>query len=279
MKPTVIYEEHDGQKIITGFGQLIIEPIETQKKLDGYIDEKGQKVVGLMSETPEFKTIEEKKKLMGDKHKKAVLSWNSAVKANKSRNQKTAELHEKDWRQTGNEVQALMDELPELNDKLKAKRKEMFAEHAVYFKPRDGEEEITPEEIIRLVKLYKNRTEDSLLTVEGKEIMDIRGTQYFLNTGGKWEVLNILRLGEKIPPKGKIFADLTPSEAVEVERAIISGLTTPQKAQRHADALATALSDAKSLRNDLEIKKTPSPLSESQKWYADKLEEINYLYS
>ena len=279
MKPTIIYEEHDEQKIITGFGLLVIEPVETAKKVDGYIDDKSKKHPGLLEECEEFKILDKKKKEIGDKHKKAVASWNAANAAKKTRNKKGEDLHARDWRQTGQEVQDLMNELPDLNKKLTEKRKVLFADNAVYFEPRAGEIETTIETMADLKKKYTERTEGSLLTVEGEEVFDLRETQYFILASGSWEPRMITRLGEKIPTKGKLYHDLTPSEALKVDKVLISRLTPSEREQQYAKAMENALEQATKLKAELELKGNPDYLAESQKKYKEQIALIEELYS
>lgn len=268
MKKTIIYEERDGYKIVTGFGQLAIEPVETRRK-----------VQKLLPQTEEFKEAEAIKTEIGEKHKKAVASFRSAAEAKRSKNIQEEETHSRDWRQTCQEVQDLMDQLPDKAEALKEKRKELFAQNTVYFEPRSGEMEATADHVSMLYMRYESKAEGALIDIDGKEVMDLRGTRYVKKTSGKWTAHTITRLGDTIPKGGKTLDALTDAENAEIEYQRISALGTHEKATEEADALDRALTEAKDMDRTLEIQGDPDHIEKSKSFLETETKRIETAYA
>ena len=163
----------DGHRIILGFGEPVIDPVETDK------------VVRLeILKTKQSKAFEATHKAFNEKVREVnghMKSGAQAVRlkmtatANKNPTEATKQrVMEKqcasDYKKGVSEAEELQNELRKHAPVLKEVKKTLRRECAVYFQPKFGEKIITDDEYKSLVELGLNKAPDELVTVEGKII-------------------------------------------------------------------------------------------------------------
>jgi hypothetical protein len=253
MKRTVIYQEIDGHKIIRGFDRPTVDPVATKEVVDS-----------LIKETPEYQAAEAKKAEHGEAYRALIVAA-----TNKDDTAYKAALSAMSVRQ---------EELKPLARALEEKIIALRRENAVYFTPRLGEVIRDASEIDSLITALQGAPQGIKICLDGAEIPDNRGKVYFRKSGGKWTRTYIVRLGDPVPADAVLEADVTESQAAEIEADRISSLPEDVKLKEKEIALAAALNEAAKMRSRLEIQGDPDALQKSKDWYDAELVRIKNLY-
>jgi len=253
-KRTVIYKEIDGHKIIIGFDRPHIDPEATKIA-----------IATLVPKTEEHKALEAKKSEYNQAYR-AML----AARSSKNEGAYKAAIET---------MEALQPELMGLAKALDDKIKAMRLENAVYFEPKSGEAVVDASEALALSEALKQATAGVFVDIQGQPIRDQRGTVYFSRVSGKWQRAKVARLGGTVPSGAVLASDVTESQAEEIERDRISGLSAIQKAEEREKALVKAMADSVSMRSQLEIKGDAEALVKSKKHYEEVSARIEALYA
>lgn len=253
MKKTVLYHEIDGHKIITGFDEPAIDPVETAKIVSERI-----------KETTEYQAVEAKKK----EYAEATNKLNAAAKAKDNAAYQNAL----------GIMSVLQDELKSLAGAMAEKITALRRAHAIYFEPRNGEVIVDAEEAERLYTAIQGRPDGVFITLGGEQVHDNRGKVFFHKASGKWQRGQIVRLGDNIPSGATIEADLTDSQRDDVEGDRIGALSVEAKKKEKDKALALAMRASQTMRSELDIKGDAKALEKSQKHYKAETARIEGLY-
>jgi hypothetical protein len=264
---TVIYRDIDGLKIISGFGRLVIDPIET-----------GKAVKAAMSETPEAKAIASKQDELEEKLALVKSSYEKAGKALKAKKQAESDKYAAEYRIAAEAVEKIMAELRTLLPALEEARIRLTKDLAIYFIPKNGEIHKTDAEISVIRTKLQSLEDGSFLSLDGKEIADLRGKSYLTKKSGRWQHLSISILGEKFPAGAKQIDALTDADRGEIEAQRISELSAGQKQDERATAEISALNEAAFMKHRLEVQGSDDPLAESQAWYKNTMDELAKKY-
>jgi len=252
-KKIVIYKETDGHKIIVGFDSPMMDPEATKAAL-----------VELVPATDEHKALEAKKAEYNE-------AYRALIQARKSNNESA-------YKSAMEAMEGLQAELMDLAGALEDKIRELRLENAVYFEPKRQEEIVEATEALRLSEAIKQAPAGVLVSLDGIEIPDQRGTTYFHKISGKWKHGKVVKLGDKVPVGATLEANVTEAQYLEIERDRVSGLSVIQKAEEKKLAIAKAMNLAKDIRIRLEIENAPDALEQSQNYYQGRLQEIVALY-
>jgi len=251
---TVLYQEVDGHKIIIGFDNPTIDPVETNRK-----------VSVILKETDEWKAVEAKKAEFAD----ACEAMITAKKKGDASAYKDAQAR----------MQVRQEEARPLAIALKEKIDSLKRENAVYFTPRNGEVIVVASEAHKLLDAVKKRPQGTYITLEGSTVEDHRGKTFFRKVKGKWGRTDIVRLGDKVPSDAVLDEKMTEAQWLEIEKDIIAALPEDARAREKEKRESQALKAAESLRSELEIKGDAGALKQAQKWYQDEMARIEALFA
>lgn len=251
---TVLYKIIDGHKIITGFDRPTVDPVETNKV-----------VAVIIKDTPEYQAAEAKKAEYAD----AARDMMAAAKIRDDARYKAALLV----------MSAYQDELKILARDLDAVIMRLRRERAIYFEPRQGEVIRTAAEIKTLSAAIQDRPEGICIALDGSHVEDNRGKVYFRRSGSKWNRTHIVRLGDKIPAKAVLAADVTDAQRAEIERDRISALSADVKAKEKNKAMEAAIKQATEMWSRLEIQGDQDALDKSKAWYTEEVATLEALYA
>ena len=266
MKKTVLYEEIDGHKIITGFDRPTVDGVETSKIINGH-----GKEPGLIHDTPEYQAVEAKKA-----EYQAAINELSELRGKYKKGANVPREAQEQWNHALGKMSVRQDELKPLARDLADKITALRRSHAVYFTPRAGEVIKAGDEVDGLVRAIKGRSGGELIAIDGSTVEDNRGTVYFRKSGGKWGRTEICKLGDKIPSDA--VTEPTESQAAEIEVDRVAALPADIRAKEKERAMDSALKSAAAMRNELEIKSDPDALTKSQDWYQTEVDRIEGLY-
>lgn len=259
---TIIYKEIEGYKIIIGYSKLSINPVETQKVVNGLIEEE--------ENTKRIKTL---KIQMNTLNKQIFEIKKSAIKGLLKEQEEQIENYQ-------NQIQEILVEIINAEDIKKKRIIELKKENAVYFPPAKYELIKTDEEIktLRAVKLTKNQ----LLDVDGNIVNNYTGISWWIKTD-KWQVVKC-KLGEIPPAGGKEYKDLTESEKQEIneqnEKDRILSLNITEKEKEKQNKIDAAGIEAAQKRSILEIQGIPADdaLNQVQEWYNQEVAILEEKY-
>lgn len=265
---TVCYRVIDGHKIITGFGKLVIDPVETRKA-----------VKDIIHETDEGKAVASKQREIEEKAGVARAAMNAARIAQKAKKTNQAALKSDEAQAATEAIQNLMSELKELLPPLEEKRKELMRDRAVYFMPKKGESQISDPDLALLAQKFSVMPAGHVLDIEGKVLPDNRGIKYWHKSGSVWSPGRVQKLGEVMPSGAKTQDALTEAEEAQIEEQRVSALSAGAKAGEKATAELSALQEATNMRLELEIQGDTEALSKSQAEYEAEMALIAEKYA
>jgi len=268
MKNTVITKEIDGFKIVVGFGERSIEPVETRKIVDAEI-----------VKTSEYAACAEKK----DKITAAMRSAHESLqKVKTAKGDTEKEKQYKDHLICLEQANGYQKELAPLVVSLKKKLIELRESNAVYFEPKAGEVKKNEDEILALKGLLKTAEGRALVDIDGNIVSDKRGITYCQKIGGKWSVTKIVALGNSIPKDAIIYANLNAEQKKEVDLQIeinaAGKMSEVEKLAMKSAEEEKALAAAANLRSQLEIKGDADSLQKSQEFYNARMQELEVIY-
>lgn len=257
---TVIYKKMENYKIIMGYSQLSINPVETQKIVNELIEKE--------EDTKKLKTL----KIQVNTLSKQIFDIKKTGILTKEQTEQIENYQ--------NQIQDALIEIVLLEDEKKKRIVELKKENAVYFEPTKYEIVKTDEEIttIKAVKLNKNQ----LLDIDGNIIENHTGISWWIKND-KWEIVKC-KLGEVPPAGSKEYKDLSEIEKQEIneqdEQERISSLGATEKEKEKQDKTNAAAIEAAQKRSVLEIQGTPAgdALDQSQTWYNEQVIIIEKKY-
>ncbi|MCK5603587.1 hypothetical protein KAR91_17005 [Candidatus Pacearchaeota archaeon] len=255
---TAITRETDGYKVVLGIGDLLIDAVATRMK-----------VAEIVKNDP--LTLKAAKRIG-----KANHLLKEYFKASRAKKRRLAAKAQTLWEQFNLE----MAEIAKLRKEVDKKQWELFNANPVYFTPRPGEEPIPNDsELIGKFPLKKG----FVLLSDGSEIVDNRGMKYWAKKKGRWDLLSIEKLGEKIPKKAALMSRLTNKQQSEIrEQAIqdrILKMSDNDKKTAVKNESDSALTHAAIMKNKLEITNHEDPAGESRRWYKKELKQIEKRYA
>jgi hypothetical protein len=253
MNKTVLFADVDGHEVISGFGEPVIDPVETAKVVNA-----------ALPETDEYKALEAKKAQYAE-------AATARAKAAHDRDQKAYDDAMAAMRTYQEETKPLAEAYSE---KIYALRREL----AVYFEPKPGEVMIADDEVKKLSEAIKNRPDGVFIKRDGSQVKDNRGTVYFRKVSKKWQRTQVVRLGDTIPKDAVLEADLTPEQKIEIERDRVAALPDTDKGKEKDAAIKDALKAAADMRSSLEIQGDVDALAKSQTQYNAEVKRIEGLY-
>ena len=266
---TVLYNTIDGYEIITGFGEPVADPVETQSA-----------AAPLVEKTPEYAeslTLKGKLDAAKDKMRKAIAD---GKKAQKDKKPSALSKAKGEYDDAVAELQALQEDAKELAPRLKAAVRKVREENPVYCEPKAGEKIIDKAEAETLQAAFDARPKDAFVTTSGEVVEDHRGI-YWANGPNGWAQEVVSKLG--VVPKGKSVDALTAEERQEIEYVLqaerVSKLTRAQKAEELPVMIERAASEAAVMRSKLEIQADIDAFGKSQDWYNAEVQRLEALYS
>jgi len=169
------------------------------------------------------------------------------------------------------------------------KRLELTLEHAVYFTPRAGELIVSDAEGTACETQLAALNAATVLTRDPdtkdlKVIVDLRRTEYWTLSAGRWKLNKITALNEDIPEGGILTADLTPEVrqkiAEEAEEDRVAALSTPEKQAEYDAAVAALTGEMINHRSGLEIggAEAADALNQAQDLFETRNEELRTKY-
>lgn len=261
---TVLYNVIDGLKIITGFALPTVDPVETNRIVDGYTDEQGEFHPGKIHETPEHQAAEAKKA----EFYQAINDLKSAAVA-------------KDEVKYRNALEAMKVRQEELRPLARARAEKIIAlrlQNAVHFEPRTGEVIMAAAEADERLEAIQNAPQGTLIALGGSIVEDNRGKVFFRRISGKWGRTHIVKLGDKIPSGAILEQDVTETQRTEIERDRVRALPEELRMKEREKVLSLVLKSAGAMRSDLEIQGDPDALQKSQDWYQAERARLETLY-
>jgi len=155
--------------------------------------------------------------------------------------------------------------------------RELFHKHKIFFPPGPGQQEMEDADAESLERALAALEPKQLLSITGEIIPNYAGTEYWMQTEGRWEKLKIERIGET--PEGILPDDLTPEQQEEIkaqeEETRICRMAPEARAealQRELDALAD---EAARLEKRAQIqRKKFDPAA----WYEEGAKKLNEKY-
>lgn len=260
-------KEIDGVKIITGFQERPINPIESKEKS-----------VDLIKNLPEIAEI----KAVSDKRAGLMefgfLERKKALAFRRIKNNAQADIHSEKCKKWFGAADLCDDEIREINSRMVPKQKEILRNNTVYFEARDGEVILPGVEIDKLQKKFLSKTNNQQIKIDGSIIDDFRGVSYNKKTSGSWNKITINKLGVKIPTGGKLDSALTDTDKTEIEAGRVDGLSVEEKLAEKEKAINSIMEKTIKMRVELEIKSKPDALILSQKFYGSEVAKIENKY-
>jgi len=146
----------NGHKIVTGFGDPVIDPHATRAKVDK-----------LLPKTGEFKEAEELKKEHARLYNLAMETFKEGAVLLRKRKKAESDIKAAEYRKVYKEAEDCQKKLQDKVPVIKALKMKLTLEHAVYFEPKPGEVIISDDEFLKLFDKLKNRKPDQLVTIDG----------------------------------------------------------------------------------------------------------------
>lgn len=245
---TILTQAIDGYQVVTGFGSLCIEAVETKKK-----------VAPLMEGTEEARAVKAKGNELRDASKAYGDVVRAAKEAAKNGNVSLQHQHIFTAGQHEEKIKGIQAELVDLIHTAGNKQSEVWMDNLVYHEPKAGEILLEdPEVEVKYIGLQKGE----VLTVDGQIVKDYRGVKYVKD--GK--VQTVSSLGAE--PDGPLAEDLTPEQFEELR---MSSLTDNEKAKELEAVKDGLAAQAANMRSKLEIQGETDALKQAQDWYNAEL--------
>lgn len=268
---TVVHASIDGFEVVLGFGNAdgFIDPQATYAKIGDLIREtdeaRAMADIGnrIASRQAEYRALAQQAETArqsgdGNAYKRAVL----AVQA-------------KDL-----EIQVLNDQAVPIVSAFEARRAVLFAEHAEYAKPPQGEDLIADVQAEELKSKHALRGYGRALLMDGTTAPDLRRGVCWMPK--PWKRVEILKLGQDWPAGAIVDDQLTDDQraeiAVQQETDRVASLSPDARAAEAAQAQASALQAAAQKRSELEISGDTGALAKSQAEYQNALLELDVKY-
>ena len=163
----------DGHRIILGFGEAVIDPVETDKVIRVEIlKTKESKNFEAKHQAFNGKCIEVNN-LMKDGAKAVrlrMMATEAKQPAEAAKHKAVEKKCAEDYKKAHAEAEGLQNELKDMRPVMKEVKKKLRREKAVYFEPKFGEKIISDDEFVSLMELIRDKKPDELVTVEGKVI-------------------------------------------------------------------------------------------------------------
>ena len=177
----------------------------------------------------------------------------------------------------------MQDQIKDLMPTLKKETEDIFENHVKYFEPVSYENIIEESEYEDLkTKLETALSNNNVLDINGKEIVNNVGKIVYKKTGGDWSEKKITKLGVKIATGEKIFSEHTSEEKEEIKNSLetqrISSLSSQEKTTEKNNRNNKLLAIASDMKNKLEIQNDPDALTKSQNWYNAELALLETKY-
>ena len=183
------------------------------------------------------------------------------------------------------EVEAITAELPGVEKKLLAKKKELIKTHGIFFNLKNEYENRIDDTTAKTVKAkLKSKNKKQFLTVDGEIIDDLRGKTFFGKISGAWEKIEVKLLSDTVDT-GIYFLqeDLTEFEVLEMNAQFeidrITALNPEDKLTEKNSMLESALNQSATMKNKLEITGDAKALIKAQEFYNSEKVLIEEKYS
>ena len=257
---TIITEQIQDFTIIKGFGELQIDPVETNNNIKL-----------LLVDMPISKKIENKIREAKVIHKIKNDNFEQLKFAMKTKDAKKYNKADKAIRQRKLELNDLNDDMIELKKELKQKIRKLKKENRVYFEPKAGEIRVNKKKYKNLSALYiDNKQRGNLTDVDGNEVIDKRGIQYVK----EGQIITITELNNDVD--GPLVYNLT---AEALARLIYEYMSLQQIEDEKQIKRNDILNQAAFMRSKLEIEGNPDALTLSQQWFYDQETILNQTYA
>lgn len=267
---TIVHASIDGFEIVLGFGNA-----------DGFIDPQATyaKIGELIRETGEAKAMQAASDALASRKAEYRELYGQYDIARMQGNQFAMQRTGLAIQSKQTEIDEAAAALPDLVTAFEARRAKLFADHAEYAKPPQGEDLIADDAATALQGKFALK-EGYALLMDGTTVPDLRGRVCW--TQKPWKRMEILKLGQDWPAGAIADDQLTDAQrqdiAVQIEADRVAGLTLAQKAEEVKAAQIQAATDAATLRSKLEITGDPSALEKSQAAYQQALAAISAKY-
>lgn len=257
-------------EVIVGFGDAIIDPVSTEKK-----------ILPFLQDSDEVKQINALGKQIGEYQRLYSLRQREAMRLKEQRQQGLAKLKEDEARNIYAKIGPVQKQLAALKEPLQKKRNELVQQYAIYFEPRNQNEKIiTAEQYHELIST--ELLPDQILCSDGSVIFDYSGKNIWQKISDRWERLE-LSPGEVMPGDAVLYSDLSDEQRKEIaeqqENDRVAALTTEEKEAEKLILIENAANQAQQMRSKLEIQGIANALEQSQAWYSEQVKEIEKKYS
>ncbi|MDD5006456.1 MAG: hypothetical protein PHS93_08025 [Candidatus Omnitrophica bacterium] len=295
--------EIDGLPVITGIDKKGIDQVETEKSIKPYLQESSeqraiearQNQIRVYVKNIEAVTSQEKQLLFVISSEKGLpvnlIEDKHITFAQREQFQKYKE--KKDFNRK--QIETLQQDLPALNEKLKAKRLSLITEHAVYFETPGGQVDLTASQaydfnkkLCAAVQYFNQTQKRRLVLLTGEVVDDLRGKIAWnnINMGldipGEWKKRIIQFLNEKIETFEVLEDDLTDEQKKEIAEQLeadrIANFTPEEKELEKQSRIGSVLNESIAMRSRLEIQRVPDALEQAQDWYDAELIKIEDKY-
>ncbi|MEJ2043687.1 MAG: hypothetical protein P8X74_03675 [Reinekea sp.] len=303
---SVLYKEIDGYKIITGFGQLVVDTEASKKCATNAI---AVIVDGGCKKLPELKKQVEKiqeqsfltQKAMEAKQK-AKIVIHATAEAAKKKDLKAVSLFnnekeklEQEYQDFHGAARLVNNELKQIKLELEPKIREIREQNVAYCEPRANEmidretadlcmskptedmgDVILPNgvTVAQLMQLDMGKGPHELIDISGNVVVDYRG-EWYSKVDDKWILNNIVEIGVNPFVNDISKSDLTPEQLEEIR---LQNLTPEQKTAEKEQAIESAAMQAANMRSKLDIQGDQDALTKAQDWYNGKVAEIEAKY-
>ena len=266
---SVLYEEIDGFKIINGFDNLLINPIETKEML--------------LKEIIKTESYKKFASYMIDVRGKMEQAHKAGVNSSQAVNEPERKKFFLEREMRLEDIKKIQEMIKEHLPKLKIEEKEIIIKKAIYFIPRSNEKGIKDTKFKELKeKISLAFEKGKLITIDGDEIENNAGKTFYNKVSDKWNITRIDKLGIKSPKDSKEYNLLTNEEKNEVNDQIkinqINKASLREKEIMKNQELEGAITRASTMRSQLEIQGDVDALKKSQSWYKKEIKLIEDRY-
>lgn len=314
---TIKYQDIDGFRIVTGSGQLTVDPaaskVIAENEIAGIIDGgcKSLPEMQLQVEKIKEKSLHERRAIEAKQKARALME--SASEAADKKDFKAVSLFDSEIKkldQIYQDEQAasrlINNELKQIKVELEPKLREIRRKNLAYCEPGKNEmidkdtadlcmskltedmtDVILPDGVTidGLIKAHNQKLKNEQVCIDGTKVSDFRGCQWFYqDADGNWiesEIISRIGLTKK-----SVVVDEYENAAIEkseltpdqVEEIRIQGLTAEQKKAEFDSLNDHLLSEAAEMKNKLDIQGVEDSLKQSQVWYAEELADLQTKY-
>ena len=304
---TIKTEQIDGYTIVTGPGQLSVDPESTKRA-------NAQEIFDLPESVEMRKKSDEKSaNITAAGHHKKTARFYLAGKdqwgvANPNADAAKFREHDDKYKYAVAGINVCDADLKEMTPTVVGKMKDIIRAQPVYNEPGAGEyicaglkivgpdstgqaaifteSELVERGLIvdvdKLIQLHLAKSEHQALKVDGEYVDDYRDVKYWCKTDGSWGKRTIVKLGE-FPGATEIAdADIDTEQRMDIDTQIeaerMAALTAEDLAAEYEVKRKTLVGAATTMRAELEIEADPDALKKSQEFYLFGLAELNLKY-